>query len=80
MHLICTAHFHPPQVVYIDRPIQLHNGNNESDVQDLIDDDLWEGDLEAYPITKDLYSRTVDSNYQGIIDKVEYEEVSISYD
>lgn len=21
MHLICTAHFHPPQVVYIDRPI-----------------------------------------------------------
>ena len=22
MHLICTAHFHPPQVVYIDRPIQ----------------------------------------------------------
>ncbi|SDQ90725.1 SOS response-associated peptidase [Flagellimonas zhangzhouensis] len=58
----------------------LHNGNNESDVQDLIDDDLWEGDLEAYPVTKDLYSRTVDSNYPGIIDKVEYEEVSISYD
>ena len=24
MHLICTAHFHPPQVVYIDRPIQFN--------------------------------------------------------
>ncbi|MHA7830214.1 MAG: SOS response-associated peptidase [Flagellimonas sp.] len=57
----------------------LHNGNNESDVQDLIDDDLWEGNLEAYPVTKDLYSRTVDSNYPGIIDKVDYGEVSISY-
>jgi len=57
----------------------LHNGNNESDVQDLIDDDLWEGELEAYPVTKDLYSRSVDSNYPGIIDKVDYEEVSISH-
>ncbi len=57
----------------------LYNRNSASDVQDLIDDDLWEGDLEAYPVTKDLYSRSVDSNYPGIIDKVDYEEVSISY-
>ena len=26
MHLICTAHFHPPQVVYIDRPIHYTTG------------------------------------------------------
>jgi len=58
----------------------LYNSNNASDAQDLIDDDLWEGDLEAYPVTKDLYSRTIDSNYPGIIDKVDYEEVSISYE
>ncbi len=28
MHLICTAHFHPPQVVYIDRPIQTGEGKS----------------------------------------------------
>ncbi|WP_431174360.1 SOS response-associated peptidase family protein, partial [Flagellimonas flava] len=32
------------------------------DVQQMIEDDLWEGEVEAYPITKDLYSRTIDSN------------------
>ncbi|WP_418499484.1 hypothetical protein [Flagellimonas sp.] len=48
-------------------------------MQDLIDDDLWEGDLEAHPVTKELYSRTIDSNYSGIIDKVNYKEATISY-
>ena len=57
----------------------LHDGNNKNDVQELMEDDLWEGELEAYPITRDLYSRTVDSNYSEIIEKVAYEEVSIAY-
>jgi putative SOS response-associated peptidase YedK len=57
----------------------LHNGNTESDVQELIDDDLWEGELEAYPVTKDLYSRKVDSNYPEINEKVSYPEVSITF-
>jgi len=57
----------------------LANGNTEDDVQNLIDDDLWEGELEAYPITKDLYSRTIDSNRDDIIEKVDYNEVAIDY-
>ena len=57
----------------------LHQGNTESDVRDIMEDDLWEGELQAYPVTRDLYSRSVDSNYPGIIERVDYPEVSIEY-
>lgn len=57
----------------------LHQGNTESDVRDIMGDDLWEGELQAYPVTRDLHSRTVDSNYPGIMEKVDYPEVSIEY-
>ncbi len=57
----------------------LHQGNTAYDVLQIINDDLWEGELEAYPVTKDLYSRAVDSNREEIIDKVQYNEVSIAY-
>ena len=33
MHLICTAHFHPPQVVYIDRPIQFEDIFRQNNVE-----------------------------------------------
>ena len=57
----------------------LHQGNTAYDVLQIINDDLWEGELEAYPVTKDLYSRIVDSNREEIIDKVQYDEISIAY-
>ena len=57
----------------------LHPGNTQDDVQELIEDDLWEGELEAYPVSKDLYSRKIDSNYPEINEKVEYEEISINF-
>lgn len=57
----------------------LHPNNTKSDVQELIEDDLWEGELHTHPVSKDLYSRTVDSNYPGISDKVDYAEVSVDF-
>ena len=33
MHLICTAHFHPPQVVYIDRPIHQEGASDKKTVR-----------------------------------------------
>ena len=49
------------------------------DVQQMIDDDLWDSEFEAHPITKGLYSRTIDSNRDDIIEKVDYEEVNIDW-
>lgn len=57
----------------------LKRDSTQFEVQDHIKDDLCEGELEAYPVTRDLYSRRVDSNYSGIIEKVQYPEVSIDY-
>ncbi|MEM9075438.1 MAG: hypothetical protein AAGC43_00300 [Bacteroidota bacterium] len=45
----------------------------------MIDEDLWDSEFEAYSITKDLYSRAIDSNKNEIIEKVEYEELKIEY-
>lgn len=57
----------------------LHYGNMASDVQDLIVDDPWGWELEVHPVTKDLYSKTIESNHLGITDKVNDEEFSPSY-
>ena len=70
------------------RPVIIDDENLDSwlmddidmdDVQQMIDDDLWDSEFETYPITKDLYSKTVDSNKDEIIKKVEYGEVEIEY-
>lgn len=68
--------------VIIDRKNQqswLYLHNSESDVRDLMGADLGEGELEAYPVTRDLYSRSMDSNYPGIIERVDYPEVSVGF-
>ena len=57
----------------------LLDGNLQSDIENIMEDDLWDGELDAYPVSKDLYSRTIDSNYKGIIEKVEYAEIGIEY-
>ena len=62
-----------------DKDEWLYDGNGEQEVQNLIDNDLWEGALQAHPVSRDLYSRSVDSNHDAIIEKVPYPEVSISY-
>ncbi|WP_421810549.1 SOS response-associated peptidase [Flagellimonas sp.] len=57
----------------------LLEGNGEDEVQQMIEDDMWDSEFETYPITKDLYSRTVDSNREDIIEQMEYEEVEIEF-
>lgn len=70
----------PVLIAEADIDAWLHDGNTADDVQHVLEDDLWEGELSMHPVTKDLYSRTVDSNYMGIIEKVDYAEVGIEYD
>ncbi|MFS4417259.1 SOS response-associated peptidase [Maribacter sp. 2307ULW6-5] len=48
-------------------------------VRQLMDRDEDEARLNAYPVSKDLYSRTVDSNRPDIIEKKEYREVDPSF-
>ena len=53
--------------------------NNESDVMELLSDDLLEGELSTYPVSRDLYSRRMDTNYPEIIERVDYPEISINF-
>ena len=52
---------------------------NRSDVLELLADDLSEGNLVTYPVSRELYSRSVDTNYPEIIERVDYPEVSINF-
>lgn len=69
----------PVIIDYENKDEWLYNGNDEDDVQSLIEDDLWEGELESYPVTKDLYSRTIDPNRPEIIEPMHYEQIGIDY-
>ena len=50
----------------------------ETDVERLILNDMPDSEFDAYPISKDLYKRG-DGHREDIIEKVEYEEIEISY-
>lgn len=69
----------PVIIDFANKDEWLNNDLDEDDVQQLIDDDLWEGELATYPITKELYSRTLDPNRPEIIDPVHYKEIGIAY-
>lgn len=66
------------------RPVILQNEDidvwldkilNESDIQKIIDYDMPEVIINAYPINKDLYKRNGEGDRPYIIEKVEYEEI-----
>lgn len=70
------------------RPVILNDGDLEgwldntaqrNDIEHIIHGDMADEEIRAYPISKDLYSRTVDSNRPDITDHVFYEEVEIDY-
>nr|WP_299168749.1 SOS response-associated peptidase family protein [uncultured Allomuricauda sp.] len=70
------------------RPVIIDDENIDSwlmddmdmdDVQQMIEDDLWDSEFVTYPITKDLYSRTIDSNREEIIERVDYEEIEMEW-
>jgi putative SOS response-associated peptidase YedK len=69
----------PVIIDYENKDEWLTQGLNQDDVHNLIEEDLWEGALTAHPITRNLYSRTIDPNYPEIIKKEDYPEVSVSF-
>ncbi|NIK93083.1 SOS response-associated peptidase [Mangrovimonas sp. CR14] len=50
---------------------------NQNDISSLLTETYPENRLEAYPVSKDLFSPKVDSNVSTILEKVEYEELSL---
>ncbi|WP_149304918.1 SOS response-associated peptidase [Pareuzebyella sediminis] len=62
-----------------DIGVWLDSTLNESDVCNVIDDDLWDADIDAWPISKDLYKRGGEGDRPDIIEKVEYPELEIAY-
>lgn len=62
-----------------DIDIWLDSSLSQAEVQNVIDDDMPDALLNAYPISKDLYKRSGEGNRPNIIDKVEYEDIEIVY-
>lgn len=62
-----------------DVDVWLDNTLNESDVYNVIDDDLPDVDINAWPISKDLYKRGGEGDRPDIIERVEYADLEISY-
>ncbi|MCF1192492.1 SOS response-associated peptidase [Mangrovimonas sp. AS39] len=50
---------------------------NQGDISSLLTETYPENLLEAYPVSKDLFSPKVDSNVSTILEKVQYEELSL---
>jgi len=55
----------------------LNSDNNQSDLLDLISIQYPDEKLETYPISKDLYSRSIDSNREDIVERVDYPELGL---
>ena len=62
-----------------DIEVWLDDSLNENDIQTVINEDMADNELTAYPISKDLYSPKVDSNIPEVIEKVDYSEIEIDY-
>ncbi|WP_086477822.1 MULTISPECIES: SOS response-associated peptidase [Arenibacter] len=57
----------------------LHAGLSQNEIEAVIKQDMPDSELKAYPISKDLYSRKIDSNRPDIIKEVPYQELEIEY-
>ncbi len=57
----------------------LSNDLKENDVFEIIDNDLPQDQINAYSVSKDVFSRTVNSDRPDIIEHVEYPQVKIQY-
>ncbi|MCK0157266.1 SOS response-associated peptidase [Cellulophaga sp. F20128] len=62
-----------------DIDVWLDDTLTESDVQNVMDDDLPDELLQTYPISKDLYKRNGAGDRPDIIRRVDYKEVEIAY-
>lgn len=68
-------------VILKDRDIEvwLDNTLKEEDIAQIINNDIPDSDLNAYPISKDLYKRNGEGNRIDIIEKVDYPNLEIDY-
>ncbi len=57
----------------------LSDGLKEKDVFEIIDNDLPEGKMYVYPVSKDLFSTKVDSDRPDIIEQVDHPQLQIDY-
>lgn len=57
----------------------LDDGLNEHKIIEVLDNDLPDDLLKAYPISKDLYKRNGEGNRADIIKPVHYDEIEIEY-
>ncbi|WP_047246922.1 SOS response-associated peptidase [Maribacter thermophilus] len=62
-----------------DIHVWLDNNLKEEEVYKVIEDDLSDSDINTYPISKDLYSRSINSDRPDIIEKVVYEDLKITF-
>lgn len=62
-----------------DIDVWLDTRLSPGDIQNVIDDDMDDTSLNAYTISKDLYSPKVDSNRYDIIERIDYPELEISF-
>lgn len=62
-----------------DIDVWLDTRLSPADIQNVIDDDMDDTSLNAYPISKDLYSPKIDSNRDDIIERIDYPELEISF-
>ncbi len=62
-----------------DIDVWLDSTLTESQVQNVIDDDMPDAELNAYPISKDLYKRGGEGDREDIIEKVDYKDIEIAY-
>lgn len=62
-----------------DVDVWLNNDLGEQEIRNVMEDDMDDMAINAYPISKDLYNPKVDSNRPNIIDEVSYEELEIEY-
>lgn len=57
----------------------LNDNLQESDVMDIIDDDLPDAEISAWPISTDLYKRNGEGDRPDIIERVEFEDLELDY-
>lgn len=62
-----------------DLEIWLDNALTEKDVKQLIEDDMPDSEINAYPISKDLYKRNGEGDRDDIIQKVAYPDLALDY-
>ncbi|WP_289645247.1 SOS response-associated peptidase [Maribacter aestuarii] len=62
-----------------DIDVWLDDTLQEDEVMEVMADDLVDEHIKAYPISKDLYKRGGEGDRPDIIEKVDYEELSIEY-